>query len=173
MLQGEGLNAFGPLQVGQRRRNVAEGLDAADDLAVGVAHRGDERLRRHPPPILGLGVDDHGHLAGRAGDHGPVQRAELLAAEAVAVLVHVAQHVFQAAAAHHVRRGPAGDSLGRFAPVDDASVLIADVGAVAQRIEDDAGKSEQFVGWRLHVVARCCAVNAYGKRGHGIAELQK
>ena len=58
---------------------------------------------------------------------------------------------------------PAGDPLGRLAPVDDPAVPVADVHAVAQGIQDDTG-GEQPVGRRLHDVTRSTSKDLGGYR---------
>jgi len=73
-----------------------------------------------------------------------VERAELLATKTVAVLVDVTEDVIQATAANHLFRRPARDPLGRLTPVDNLAVSVADVDAVAERIEDDAGAGEEI-----------------------------
>ena len=72
-----------------------------------------------------------------------MKRAELLAAKLVVVLVDMAENVVETPAADHILRRPAGYPLRRLAPIHDAAVQVADIHAVAQRIQDDTGDGKQ------------------------------
>ena len=88
-------------------------------------------------------------LAAAVGYHRPVQGAKFLSAQLMAVLVDMAEHVVEALNSEHVVGAPAGDPLGRFAPVGDVAAQIADVDAVAERVDDRCHVEigEVFHGW--------------------------
>ena len=115
-----------------------------------VANRSHRHLHRYPVARFPLGEDDDRHGALVAGDHGPMQRAELLAAEPMAVLVDVAEHVVQAPAADHVAGCQPVIRSAALLQKTIRPVPVAHVHAVAQGIEDDVGGGQQFLRmtWR-------------------------
>jgi hypothetical protein len=60
----------------------------------------------------------------------------LLSTEPVTILVLVTQHILEAPSAHHFLGWPASNPLCRLAPINNTSLAIAYVNAVAQRVED-------------------------------------
>ena len=85
-----------------RLGEIAKHLDAADDLAGAIAERGDGDLDWNPGTGAMQGKDQQGLSAGLAHDDAPVKRAMFLAAQAMAILVHMHQDVVVAGATDHL-----------------------------------------------------------------------
>jgi hypothetical protein len=71
-----------------------------------------------------------------------MQRTVLFAAQPVAVLILMAQDVFQAATTHYIPRLPPGDPLCGFAPVYNPALTVTDVNAVTQAIQNYFSRCE-------------------------------
>jgi hypothetical protein len=113
-----------------------------------------------------LAEDDHRAGTCGVGDHGPVQRAKLLAAQTASILVLMAENIVQALVADNLLSSPPGDPFGGLAPIQNAALPVTDIQTVIQRIQDYVGDGQiDFIhrffhcfgdGWRSRNMQSLC-----------------
>ena len=135
VLHGDNLDGLRLLQVLKGERNVTERFHSTHDLTGCIAKRGNRRLHRYPLPIPSLGEEQRAFTA-IAGNNRTMQWAAFLAAHAVAILIHMAKNVVEAAVPHDVLGFPAGNPLGCLVPIRNLAIQVGHVDSIAQGVQD-------------------------------------
>src|SRR6185369_10893310 len=125
LFQGKGLDPLRKLQVRVSLGIVLEGLYCSDNLPVRIMKGGNRHSNGYTASSPGLGEDDEGRTAYPVGDHAAIERTETRATETAPILVLVNEEVIHASVSNHILRGPAGDPLGRFVPVEDPAISVS------------------------------------------------
>jgi len=130
---GEPLELLEPASQVLALAAILKGLYRADDVPRRIAQRRGPDLHRQAAPRLVPEIDQG--LAGVAVSHGGDQRAALLT-EAAAGGVDVVEQVVEAVPADHLLARVAGEPGGGRVPVDDLALLVHDIEAVVEVVEN-------------------------------------